>query len=58
MNDKKNVVTNRLLLSTALVVKKDPSYPIFSPSIEKKIIPFLKRATPDWLLPMLLFAMH
>ena len=58
MNDKKNVVTNRLLLSTALVVKKDPSYPIFFPSIEKKIVPFFKTATPDWLLPMLLFAMH
>ena len=33
MNDKKNVVTHRLFLATALVVKKDPSYPVFFPSI-------------------------
>ena len=32
--------------------------PYFFPFHGKKIVPFFKTATPDWLLPMLLFAMH
>ena len=53
----KKCSNKRVVLSNSAFSQERPLLPCFFFHL-KKNLPFLRTATPAWLLPMLLFAMH
>ena len=53
----KKCSNKRVVLSNSAFSQERPLLPRFFFHL-KKNLPFLRTATPAWLLPMLLFAMH
>ena len=54
----KKCSNKQVVLSNCAFSQERPLLPRFFPFHLKKNLPFLRTATPAWLLPMLLFAMH